>query len=96
MSDQILDETIEQVSQWRTLAVEHELPEHFIQEVERGLRLDLLSLVNAFISVALKTISRISLTSCQISVECTALVSKYSVVLHFVATLFVINSVLLL
>ena len=39
--DQILDETIEQVSQWRTLAVEHELPEHFIQEVERGLRLDL-------------------------------------------------------
>lgn len=39
--DMILDEVIEQVSQWRTLAVEHELPEHFIQEVERGLRLDL-------------------------------------------------------
>lgn len=39
--DLILDEVIEQVSQWRTLAVEHELPEHFIQEVERGLRLDL-------------------------------------------------------
>lgn len=37
----ILDDTIEQVSQWRKLAVAHELPAHFIQEVERGLRLDL-------------------------------------------------------
>ena len=37
----ILDETIEQVSKWRKLAQEHEVPKFLVDEVEGNLRLDI-------------------------------------------------------
>jgi serine/threonine-protein kinase HipA len=39
--NQIIDETIEQVSNWRKLATENEVPDVLIKEVETNLRLNI-------------------------------------------------------
>ena len=39
--NQTIDETIEQVSNWRKLATENEVPEVLVKEVEANLRLNI-------------------------------------------------------